>query len=498
MITRETVRRMCVAVSVLGAAVMAACTQAGSAAAIQDGTVIGAQEQQDLGAVTVRWSPTAGVTSSCSGVLIANDWLLSAGHCAAEERLTPTSVTVSAVSDPTGAAVDAMYLFGGFSDEIGPDLSLMHLSRRLTVNGSTSGVRRPFWSGSMDDLSQGVRSVSIYGQGHNTRVAPPTPNITVCDNSLLRGVGTYRSGTAQVSTVGLEDPGHRTSTWPNQGSPTKVPGGRLYGLVFASGRTQLFLPGDSGGGTFIFNPPDPTPFLLGIHSGGASCNTNGQNTAGYDVGIPAVRDWLGAILTTTWQSPATTAYQMPVRTAEFNGIRWSVPDVNTVGWAQGARAASAVCYNRGAVGGHMVGHQDAQTKIVHCSGGDTAWFDLTQNDINTTGWGFTDVNTVSWARAGRAASNYCSTHGFVSGQFNGQQRDGMHGVFCYRGGAQYIDATDADIAATRWPVNTTDLDSASWAQAARAANEFCRPRGFVGGFLSGHHVPNKTGVVCQR
>jgi hypothetical protein len=71
-------------------------------------------------------------------------------------------------------------------------------------------------------------------------------------------------------------------------------------------------------------------------------------------------------------------------------------------------------------------------------------------------------------------------------------------VFCYRSGATYLDATDADITATKSDFNTAAPESAPWAQGARAANEYCRGHGYVGGFLSGHHLPNKTGVVCQK
>ncbi|MFG1932228.1 trypsin-like serine protease [Mycobacterium sp. NPDC048908] len=486
----------------------------GEAAAIQDGLPvagIGMAEQEDTGSVTLSWQQPFNPANplfvlpvlSCSGVLIANDWLLSAGHCASDMGRTPNGLNVQIASDPNPTVADAIYLFGGFSDEVGPDLSLIHLQRPLLVHGSTAGLQRPFWTGTMAQLAQGVRTVSIYGQGNNTRTAPP-PGGNPCSDNLLTGAGVYRAGTAQINTVGLEDPGHRTSQWTGQGNPVAVPGGRLFSLKFAPSRTQISIRGDSGGGTFIFNPPDPTPYLVGIHSGGGGCNpATAKNQSSYDVGIPAVHDWIAAVLTSTWEAPSTTAYQLPIRTAELDGVGRPVGDLDSVGWAQAARAAAAVCVNRGAVGGHLVGHQDAQAKIVHCSGGDTVWFDVNQQELDATNQGFTNINTVDWRQAARAAMAVCvnKNMGFVAGQFNGQERDGMRGVFCYRGGAQYIDATDQQITDTGWPLPTYHIDwlPGPWAQAARAANEFCRNNHYgVGGFMSGHYLPNKVGVVCQQ
>jgi hypothetical protein len=77
-------------------------------------------------------------------------------------------------------------------------------------------------------------------------------------------------------------------------------------------------------------------------------------------------------------------------------------------------------------------------------------------------------------------------------------RNGRYGVFCYRSG-QFFDATDDQIPPA-WPINTDDLDHTPWAQASRAATDFCRQRGFAGGFFTGHHIsnPNRTGIVCQK
>lgn len=42
------------------------------------------------------------------------------------------------------------------------------------------------------------------------------------------------------------------------------------------------------------------------------------------------------------------------------------------------------------------------------------------------------------------------------------------------------------------------IDDTPWSQAARAATEACRSKGVTGGFMVGHQVPNKIGLVCQK
>jgi hypothetical protein len=163
-----------------------------------------------------------------------------------------------------------------------------------------------------------------------------------------------------------------------------------------------------------------------------------------------------------------------------------------------------MCYNRSFAGGHFDGHQGIkdgnQGFGIQCSSGNTLWRDVSASDIAATGWGFTDVNTVSWAQANRAAERLCAgfNQGFSGGHFNGHMRDGQYGLFCYQDGAQWFDATDPEIAATGFGFSTPKLDDVSWAQAARAAVGFCRNKGFSGGFMNGQQVPGRYGVVCQK
>jgi hypothetical protein len=287
---------------------------------------------------------------------------------------------------------------------------------------------------------------------------------------------------------------------------TKQDGGRYYTL---SPKPNLLIPGDSGGGEFIFNPPDKKPYLVGINDAGDCVNSSAtigfvpRATVSYAVAMPALREWIHAVLSSSWdvKSSASNIWVSP---AEVSGTRWPVGDVNNARWAQSARASSAMCYARGFAGGHFDGHQgklaDRPGSGIVCSGGDTRWFDVTRAQFPKP-WDFADVNTVSWAQASRAAAGICTSPPdgsppYVGGQFNGHMRGGQYGVFCYRS-AQFFDAKDNEGAFSKWSVDTGHLDSVPWAQAARAATDFCHFKGFGGGFMTGHHVPNASGIVCQ-
>ena len=198
--------------------------------------------------------------------------------------------------------------------------------------------------------------------------------------------------------------------------------------------------------------------------------------------------------------PATTLLRWFNR-EDLGRTQWSFRDVDTVGWAQAARAAAELCGTQGVGAGHFNGHQDVNkgTFGVQCSDADVVWRDASAQEISSTEWAFSDVNQVSWAQANRAAERLCATanQGFAGGHFNGHQVADKYGLFCYRGAAKWFDATDAELAATGWGFATPKLDDVLWAQAMRAATGFCQSKGFEGGFMNGHQAPNRYGVVCQ-
>jgi hypothetical protein len=454
------------------------------ASAVVNGDTVTVEEQHERGVAVL-----ASTSGGCSSVLLVNDWALTAGHCVALDRTQPANVTFTLLGiapDPDQTVTaDAIYLFGGFADEVGPDLALVHLSTPLVINGSPSGFANQLWPGTSDTLVDPNVTLTIYGQGWSDCPVPPATGM---------GAGTYRVAELLLTDIDRAaterpiDPADPPTTFVDEA-------GGNYHRLEENTSSQILAPGDSGSPGIIWN--EGIPYIAGITS-----SSNCSAGFSHQVSIPTVREWIDAVLHTQW-TPGATSQPVWVLPAEVNGTDWGLTDVDTTHWAQAARAAAAMCYNRGFAGGHFDGHQgelNGNTGFgIQCSGGDTQWFDVDAKAIADTGWVFTDINTVPWAQANRAAERICAgrNQGFVGGHFSGHQRDGLYGVFCYRQGAQWFDATTDQINETGWKFATDDIDAVPWAQAARAAVGFCRDRGFSGGFLNGHHVPGLYGVVCQ-
>jgi hypothetical protein len=194
-----------------------------------------------------------------------------------------------------------------------------------------------------------------------------------------------------------------------------------------------------------------------------------------------------------------------VNTRWFDTTQWErdrtgsgFNDLETVGWTQASRVASQICTERGFSGGQFNGFARGEFMGLVCYARGTRWFDITQSELNATGWGFGDVNTVAWAQASRAAFGYCTQRGYVGGQLNGfQGAAGVKGVICIGSDvAQWFDVTRQDIWNTGWRFDDTNLTA--WAQAARAANSLCNDRGFVSGRFNGHQYNGRFGLVCYR
>jgi hypothetical protein len=60
-------------------------------------------------------------------------------------------------------------------------------------------------------------------------------------------------------------------------------------------------------------------------------------------------------------------------------------------------------------------------------------FDSTRQDLDNSSEGFADINAVGWAQAARAATNICLGKGYSGGFFTGHQIGELRGVVCLRG-----------------------------------------------------------------
>ena len=133
------------------------------------------------------------------------------------------------------------------------------------------------------------------------------------------------------------------------------------------------------------------------------------------------------------------------------------------------------------------------------------FFDVTPQERLATGWGFGNVNSVTFARASRMAHNFCIARGFVSGHPTGHQNPttASTGVFCFPTQSSVRDVTAAE-------AGFSDIETVSWAQAARSAQALCSSstyvdatygaRTYVGGAYTGHQLPmgGPRGLACLR
>jgi hypothetical protein len=435
-----------------------------STAGIINGTPVTAAEILDKGLVTL--------STGCTGVLLANDWVLSAGHCVT--ILTPTMppnpfpARFDGLTQPQNITVtldrqqqrgDALYFFGGFerngtntipNGELirdlwnGPDLVLMHVAAPFTVNGSTAGFVNRLYSNRAPSLVG--KTVAKYGNS--------TGNILAGDFKV-DAIATARTGWAW---------------W-------------AY-LEFGPNNGRMVTRGDSGGPAFLWE--NGTRLLAGIHSGGIAAQPGGTlPTRGYDLALGEIVPWLADVLKTSWNANLSTQ-AFDVFANEISGQFWRLDDVNTASWGQARRAANSMCYARGFAGGVLSGHQVYPRYGTVCLSSRASWRDATQAEIDATPWRFTGVESTHWAAAGRAAETLCRNAGFVSGYFNGHERNGRYGLICVRDGVR----EDAFLG--------VDVNVTSWSEAARRTTNHCVGRGYPGGFPVGHQLNGAQGVVCLR
>jgi hypothetical protein len=170
--------------------------------------------------------------------------------------------------------------------------------------------------------------------------------------------------------------------------------------------------------------------------------------------------------------------------AEINSTVWRFgPHLDQVLWDLAQRSATELCFRRNMAGGHYEGTDQGSTVFLQCSNKlNVAYFDADPaNDPSVpSDWRFSNINTVPWAIANRAAERICASKGqrFAGGHFNGHGGNYTKGLFCFRN-AQYVDS-EVD---TRRNQTHMNLDAVSWAAAARLPKHTviakARPQGFL-------------------
>src|SRR5262249_40135690 len=154
------------------------------------GDAVSLEDQIKFGLVTVAVGSTA-----CSGVLLTNQWALTAGHCFPAGQ--PRSANVSFAG--TTIRSSHVYAFGGelfasppaprgAKDQRGPDMALIRTASPFSINGSTAGFSNPILHEFRAELAE--RPVMIFGQGLSHLafgIFGPT------------GAGVYRFGLLQIT-----------------------------------------------------------------------------------------------------------------------------------------------------------------------------------------------------------------------------------------------------------------------------------------------------------
>ena len=175
--------------------------------------------------------------------------------------------------------------------------------------------------------------------------------------------------------------------------------------------------------TWTFDDPDSTLYAQAGRASTDFCigkGFSGGRFTGHYVG-----ERIGLLCT------PTTGKSFDATAADIQATGWNFSDINATPWAQIARAATGICNARNFVGGFFTGHQLNGLHGVVCLQGDVAhWFDSTDNDLQSSGQTFADIDAVPWARAARAATNICLGKEYSGGFFTGHQLNGKRGVVC--------------------------------------------------------------------
>lgn len=358
-------------------------------------TGVGKQQQEDLGLLSLTTVRPDGSSVGCSGVLFANDWGMTAGHCVSADTASTTTVQTSYVNGSGSFTADALYKFGqGANDPTGPDIAIFHLSRPVAIHGNTNDYRMRFWSGA----SLSGKTIAIFGLS----------------------TGAYLAADVQFSSI----QGRYIITNPS-----------------------VTAPGDSGGPAFILG--DGGPYLVGINS--TAGQTKLANVAAHAV-------WIVGVTKSQWdmnKSSDTINIDLDEINSTLTPLQQYNNRIDTAPWYYAQRAATSLCMSRRMMGGFFDGMQAGAKIALHCSAlGRATWQDVTVSQLKRAAspWEFDNIDAVDWAKARRAAERTCASLGnYSGGHFTGYQVGQKIGLFCYPAPAQLQDSLHSiDLDAVKW------------------------------------------------
>jgi hypothetical protein len=197
---------------------------------------------------------------------------------------------------------------------------------------------------------------------------------------------------------------------------------------------------------------------------------------------------------TWWIDPANNDFQTIVNGHVLRESQWHYWNIGVAGWVSG----ETFMLIDGSFLKAAIALEDWHTGALTTSNPydvtEFHFFDTTHLDRASTQWEFDDPEHTAQAQANRMATDFAAAKGFGGGRLTGHHTGERVGVLCFPvTGTTFIDITDSEIAATAFPFD--DINTAPWAQVARAATEIAAKRGFGAGFFTGHQLSGRRGWI---